>query len=43
MDISDIELVIVNGAPDNMNQLHQVQNLQLMVSLRFCGACLCYN
>ena len=25
MDIQDIELVVLYGAPDNMNHLHQVQ------------------
>lgn len=42
MNTSDIELVIVYGAPDNMNQLHQVQNLQLIVSLMHVFAMVSY-
>ena len=33
MDIQDIELVVLYGAPDNMNHLHQVQLFYYLVNL----------
>ena len=41
MDVRDIQLVVVYGAPDCMNQLHQVKCINMIVIVHC--ACACTN